>query len=88
MDQNVNPARVDGLSRVEVRKLFLTVVAFADQCREVFGDGVRLVYAKENGYEIGKRSEVDPERVVKLSDMCLDSSSFSEVDDGGSNRAK
>ena len=40
-----------------VRQNFPTVVSFADGFREVFGDGVKLVWAMENGMEIGKRSE-------------------------------
>ena len=36
-----------------VRRLFPSVIAFADECRDEFGEGVKLVYAKENGREIG-----------------------------------
>lgn len=65
-------------------------MAFADECRAIFGDGVQLVYAKENGREIGKRSEVDPDRVVKLSEICLDSRLMAEIlaDREGKRRGK
>ncbi len=69
-----------------VRRLFPHSVAFADECRAVFGDGVKLVYAKENGREIGKKSVHDPENVMKLSDMCLDS--FVGDDEGRGKRGK
>ncbi|AEJ02188.1 hypothetical protein Nit79A3_2416 [Nitrosomonas sp. Is79A3] len=71
----------------EVRRLFPSVIAFADHCRAVFGDGVKLVYAKENGREIGKASVIDPERLVKASEMCIDSAAFC-VDDKDKRRAK
>ena len=61
------------MDKDKVRRLFPHSVAFADECRAVFGDGVKLVYAKENGREIGKKSVHDPANVVKLSEMCLDS---------------
>lgn len=63
-----------------VRRLFPSVIAFADACRAEFGDGVKLVYAKENGLEIGKASVIDPERVIKASEMCIDSDAFCVVD--------
>jgi len=59
------------MDKDEVRRLFPECVAFADECRRLFGDGVRLVYAKEGGREIGKRTEIDPDRVVKLSDIVI-----------------
>ena len=55
-----------------MRRLFPEVIGFADRLRATFGDGVRLVYARENGRELGKRSVVDPARVVKCSEMCFD----------------
>lgn len=39
-----------------VRRNFPVCVAFADECRKVFGDGVKLVHAKENGRELGMPS--------------------------------
>lgn len=59
-----------------MRRLFPKVIAFADACRAEFGDGVKLVYAKENGREIGKASVIDPERVIRASEMCIDSHAF------------
>lgn len=59
------------MNKDDVRMLFPECVSFADRCRRVFGDGVKLVYAKEGGREIGKRTEIDPDRVVKLSDMVI-----------------
>ena len=78
------------MDKDEVRRQFPTVVAFADECRAVFGDGVKLVYARENGREIGKRSEADPDRVVKLSEICLDSRPMAEIlaDREGKRRGK
>ena len=76
------------MDKDEVRRLFPTVVSFADECRRVFGDGVKLVYAKENGREIGKSSTDDPERVVKLSDMSLDKRPFSEIEEERIRRRK
>lgn len=59
------------MNKDEVRRLFPECVAFADECRSVFGDGVKLVCAKEGGREIGKRTEIDPDRFIKLSDMVI-----------------
>lgn len=39
-----------------VRKNFPECWAFADRFRKAFGPGVKLVYARENGKEIGKLS--------------------------------
>ena len=71
-----------------VRRLFPSAIAFADECRSVFGNGVKLVYAKENGREIGKASVIDPENVVNLREMCIDSHAFCVVDDKDKRRAK
>lgn len=38
-----------------VRENFPACVEFADECRAVFGDGVRMVYASEGGKVIGKQ---------------------------------
>lgn len=38
-----------------VRENFPACVDFADECRAVFGDGVKMVYAKEGGQAIGKQ---------------------------------
>lgn len=63
---------VKGISKDEVRRLFPTIIAFADEMRAVFGDGVKLVYAEENGYKMGKKIVYDPANSVKLSEMCFD----------------
>lgn len=76
------------MDKSEVRRLFPSVIAFADDCRAVFGDGVKLVYAKENGREIGKASVIDPENVVKASEMCIDSDAFCVDDNKDKKRAK
>ena len=70
------------MDKREVRRLFPSVIAFADACRAEFGDGVKLVYAKENGREIGKASVIDPERVIKASKMRIDSDAFCVADKG------
>ena len=41
--------------------------AVANEFKAVFGD-VRLVYACENGHELGKKTPQRPERTVRLSD--------------------
>lgn len=71
-----------------VRQLFPSVIAFADSMRAEFGDGVKLVYAMENGREIGKASVIDPERVVRLSEICIDAHAFCGADDKDKRRAK
>ena len=38
-----------------VRENFPECVEFADECRAVFGDGVKMVYASEGGKVIGKQ---------------------------------
>lgn len=52
-----------------VRENFPACVAFADECRAVFGDGVKIVYAKEGGQEIGKQFTGDDE--VCMADVDL-----------------
>ncbi len=47
--------------------------------RDVFGPGVKLTYAEENGRKIGQRATVDPDRVVKLSEIVLDSRPMEEI---------
>ena len=76
------------MDKAQVRRLFPSVIAFADACRAEFGDGVKLVYAKENGREIGAASVIDPESVVRLSEICIDSHAFCAADDKGNRRAK
>ncbi|SFI31192.1 hypothetical protein [Nitrosomonas sp. Nm34] len=44
------------MKKEEVRRNFSKCCSVAGQFREVFGNEVRLVYANENGQEIGKQS--------------------------------
>lgn len=48
------------------RELMPNVARMMDEWRAVFPD-VKLVWAKdlETGHEVGKKSEVDPDRLVK-----------------------
>jgi len=43
------------LSVEYVRENFPVSVEFADECRDVFGSGVKMVYANEGGKVIGKQ---------------------------------
>lgn len=52
-----------------VRENFPKCVEFADECRAVFGDGVRMVYANEGGKEIGKQFAGDAEVCMADVDM-------------------
>ena len=82
MDKVDRPVKMEGLGREDVRRLFPEVVAFADAVRAEFGDGVKLVYAEENGRCIGERSVTDPERTVKLSEIELDPRPCAEIETG------
>lgn len=80
MSERIDPVPVEGsVSREQVRALFPEVTAVAERVRAEFGNGVKLVYAEENGRCIGKRSVVDPDGVVKLSEMVLDSRPYAEI---------
>lgn len=48
------------------RELMPNVAKMMDEWREVFPD-VKLIWAKdlETGHEVGKRSVIDPDRLVK-----------------------
>lgn len=79
------------MNKDDVRKSFPKCIEFADKMRDVFGPGVKLTYAEENGRKIGHRATVDPDRVVKLSEIVLDSRPMSEIiaeRDGGKNERK
>lgn len=52
-----------------VRENFPACVAFADECRAVFGDGVKMVYAKEGGQVIGKQFAGDDQVCMADVDM-------------------
>ena len=47
-----------------IRAAFPQSVAVADAFREAFGPGVKLVYAAENGYTIGRPLDESRFRVV------------------------
>lgn len=51
--------------------MFPEVTAIADAVRKEFGNGVKLVYAEENGRCVGTKSVSDPDRTVKVSEMEL-----------------
>lgn len=53
-----------------VNKTFPHCVAVANQFRQVFGEGVRMVYAKENNREIGRMRDAERPS-VRLSDTCI-----------------
>lgn len=44
-------------AREENRRNFPFAAAALDEMREVFGTGVKLVYAEENGKTVGKKSK-------------------------------
>lgn len=67
------------MNKDDVRRLFPECIEFADKMRDVFGPGVKLTYAEENGRTIGHRATVDPDRVVKLSEIVLDSRPMDEI---------
>lgn len=60
-----------------VRKNFPTCVAVADMVRSEFGDGVKMIYARENGKTIGKQTVTDGHS-VNLSDMVIEPSATEE----------
>ncbi|HMU64813.1 MAG TPA: hypothetical protein PKD35_09030 [Nitrosomonas sp.] len=43
------------MDKKEVRALFPNCCEFADLVRNEFGDGVKMIYAEENGRKIGKQ---------------------------------
>lgn len=76
------------LTKEQFRAAFPCVTAFADQCRKVFGDGVRLIYAKENGRSVVRKTQVDRENVFLVSDMILDSSRDAALTERSKQRGK
>lgn len=52
------------MDKDEIRRLFPQCIAFADECRRVFGDDIRLVYVEENGRSLGKRGEAGVETAL------------------------
>lgn len=55
-----------------VRQQFPQCVAFADAVRDVFGEGVRMTYAEENGRAIGHKIDMTRGKWVSVADMELD----------------
>ena len=72
----------------ETKAMFPTCYAFADAVRREFGAGVKLVYAEEGGLCIGRRTVVDPERVLPIGDLCLGSSEFADATERSKQRGK
>jgi len=68
----VDPVKVICRTADETKAMFPKVTEFADAIRKEFGNGVKLVYAEENGRCVGTRSVSDPDRTVKLSEIELD----------------
>lgn len=52
-----------------VRENFPKCVEFADECRDVFGTGVKMVYANEGGKVIGKQFAGDDDVCMADVDM-------------------
>jgi hypothetical protein len=59
----------NNLSVEYVRENFPVSVEFADECRTVFGSGVKMVYANEGGKVIGKQFAGDDQ--VCMADVDL-----------------
>jgi len=76
------------LTKEQFRAAFPCVTAFADQCRKVFGNGVRLIYAEENGRSVGRKTQVDRENVFLVSDMILDSGRYAALTERSKKRGK
>lgn len=76
------------LTKEQFLAAFPFVTAFADECRKVFGEGVRLVYAEENGRFVGRKTKVDLERVVRLSDMAINPGKYAALTERSKQRGK
>lgn len=78
------------LSVDELRKEFPKCYEFIDEVVKTFGrDGIkRVVWIKEGDKELGKPLVSDPERTVKVSEMCLDSSYFSDATERSKHHGK
>lgn len=61
------------LTAEQVREQFPECVAFADEVRNVFGDDVKMVYARENGREIGKLSARPGDNTVRGDQLVIGS---------------
>ena len=53
----------------KVRAAFPKCVAVADEFRAVFGPEVELLYARENGVEIGTPSDASPQNSVTVAQL-------------------
>jgi len=60
------------VTAAQVRTAFPECVGFADEFREVFGPGVALNYASENGQSIGRQTPLSPETTLTLSQMVIE----------------
>ena len=56
-----------------MREQFPVCVAFADRVREAFGGDVKMVYAKENGQEIGCPDDRPGDKPVRFAQMVIES---------------
>lgn len=77
-------------SKDDVRKSFPKCYEFIDEVVKVFGrSGInRIVWIKEGDKEMGNKTVIDPENVVKLSEMCIDSDAFCVADTKDKKRAE
>lgn len=72
------------MSRDENRTWFPTVAKVVDEFRAVFGDGVRLTYASENGIEVGNALDESQYRVICGADMVVTKKTEEVEDDSAS----
>ncbi len=58
LQMKVEAMRQKSLAKAEEnRRRMPSVTKFVDGIREIFGDGVRVTFASENGVEMGRRSD-------------------------------
>ncbi|PTR17483.1 hypothetical protein C8R31_101647 [Nitrosospira sp. Nsp2] len=67
MTQETQPVTAE-----QVRAAFPECVGIADEFRDVFGPGVTLNYASENGRSIGRQTPPSPETTLTLSQMVIE----------------
>lgn len=72
------------VTKEEVRERFPENFKIIDEFIKVFGrDGIkRIIWIKEGNDELGSPTVHDSEKVVRLSEMCLDPLTTDEVVDG------
>lgn len=73
----INP---ENTTKEQVRSLFPECVRAANDFRDVFGPGIRLVFAREGNNEIGEL--IEPEKSIALSQMIINPPP-NEDSDGG-----